>query len=107
MVRAQRDSGRRGKREGPQAQARLGVPLHLPGPQREPVRRGVFRKTGQSHLPPLPDLHLQTQHHRDLLHPAGGRGADEPGRMCGVFLRQRPHHDPQVRHAAAANRRLL
>lgn len=71
LVRNQRNGARRGEREGPQEQAQLGVPLHVPGTQRGPVRRGVFRETGPGPVPALPDVHLQTQHHRDLLHPEG------------------------------------
>lgn len=84
------------KRKSPKAPACFRVPVHVPGPQWEPVRCGVLRETGQSHCPPLPDLHLQTQHHRDVLHLTGRCGADEPRRVRGVFLRQWPHHDPQV-----------
>lgn len=99
LVRAQRHHGRRGEGEGPQAPARLCVPVHVPGAQREPLRRGVFGETGQGHVTALPDVHLQTQHHGDLFHPAGRRGDDEPRRVRGVLLCQRSHYDPQVRRA--------
>lgn len=61
-----------------------------------PVYGGLLREAGQSYRITLAELHLQAQHHRDIVRTAGRRGLHELRQLLGMLLCQRTHHDSQV-----------